>query len=270
MAISSTQNKKPWISIIDLKSASEIHSFPVGDGKSASLSEVAWGPDGTLFTWQNGGRSYLPMQQWSIKGKMLKVYSPYSEYKLSSDGRWAAFSSPGDPSKVKLVDLRNKSMARNWENAHLANLGFSRNAFYFYKNEMIVRVDLETLKETSWRDPGCIWVLPCDLLAAVGGEANEEGAERISMDFYDFGVQHPRRTLSTRPGIGSADGRWFANESGVWNLTNGMKLTAFSQKRDCRGEVAFSPDSRLLAYSDGYSILMIDLQNGKQRKLDTR
>ncbi|MGV8122593.1 MAG: hypothetical protein AB2L14_22775 [Candidatus Xenobiia bacterium LiM19] len=171
---------------------------------------------------------------------------------------------------MKLVDLRNKSVVRDWKDAFLSNLGFCKNAFYFYKNEMIVRVDLETLKETSWRDPGCTWVLPSGLIATVREEGNEEGPERLSMDFYDFGAQHPRRTLSTRPGIGSADGRWFANESGVWNLTNGLKVITFSQKRDCIVEVAFSADSRLLAYSDGYSILMIDLQNGKRRKLSTR
>lgn len=265
LAISSVKNKKPWIWVVDVEKAKVLHSFPVGDGKSSQISYVEWGLNDTLFTWMSGGRSYLPLRRWSIDGRMLNDLGPCSELKVSADHRWAAF----DGSKgVRLVDLKNFSKVRVWEKSRLINLGFAKEYLYFSRDKEIIRVNLATLQETSWSNGCGGWVLPSGLLTdvVVDVRAEKKGVQPF-MEFYRFGESKPLQKLKTVLGIGSGDGHWFANGSGVWDLKSGKLVAAFKKSDTIRWRMAFSNDSRMLAYTEGKSVFLLDLEKATRKKL---
>ncbi|HXE72670.1 MAG TPA: hypothetical protein VNO81_08405, partial [Candidatus Nitrosotenuis sp.] len=263
LAVGSIQDEKAQVWIADLASGRVLRSFAVGD---RMIPNLTWARDGTLFTWQRptGRSNGLPVRRWSADtGQRLADLSPYRELKLSPDGRFAALDAGNE---VRLVDLARNAKVRLWKGATLANLGFGKQALYFYRGQAIVQVDLGTLQEKEWRRGGFAWVLPSGLLACVCEEHGESQRDyRVWMEFFDFGAPSPRQTLPTSPGVASPDGRWYASDDGVWDLVGGERVEPLSGY----GAMAFSPDSRRLIYSSEKSVLLLDLEARTRRTLAT-
>ncbi|MEW6282086.1 MAG: WD40 repeat domain-containing protein [Candidatus Eremiobacterota bacterium] len=285
LAIGGVQDGKPRVWLVDAATGKQFRSFPVGGGGDGGVPPIApgvcWSVGDTLLTCMRGGEGripYLPVRRWSREGRQLADYSPFHGVKLSADGRWAALQASKhevrklDRDIVRLVNLSTGNRAGEWPGL-IANLGFGKDALFFHQQGSLVRVCPDTLEQARWKQPGGFtwWVLGDGVLATVEEPRDRRMSSDVSMVFRNFGVDDPLRVLSTEPGIASPEGRWFANDSGVWDLRTGRRVATFSQQPRIYRRWAFSADGqRLVCFEGGNeSGSVFDLNNGTQQTLSS-
>lgn len=267
LAVSSWEGD-PEIKLVEPSSGRTLNRFSVGP----DLTRITWANDGTLFTEHSSFRGPIgPVRRWSVDGRKIAEWGPYTRLELSPDGRWAVLaekliktqSSSRFENEVRLVDMSTGSRVRVWP--EMMVLGFSKEALYLQRENFRdwIKVDLATLEEKSWRSAprGRTWPLPNGLLASSDDK----------IEIREFGKEEPRFTFPEL-GHASPDGRWFACRSGVWSLLNGEQVASFPGNPDW-DDGAFSPDSRYLfraTWKEGAPVpttTLHDLHTGTQRTL---